>query len=202
MKYRSSREEKIRVLLDNRRTIRVIGFDDGPFIRKSENPVPVAGVICAGTRFEGLLWSQIRVDGWDSTEQLIKLVLNSKFYPQLHLVLLDGIGMGGLNLIDLPHLSQSLNLPCVAVMRKFPNLTKMREVISRASEPEKRLAILEKAGEIQVAPPFYFQVVGLSASLTTRVLQNLTDCGNVPEALRLAHLITSAVIKGESGKQA
>lgn len=202
MKYRASKEDKIQVLLDNRRQIRVIGFDDGPFLRRSQKPVVVAGVVCAGTRFEGLLWSEITPDGLDGTEKLINLIINSKFHPQLHLVLLDGIGMGGLNLIDLHLLSEAINLPCVAVMRKFPNLSKMKEVISRASEPEKRLAILKKAGEIHTQLPFYFQVVGLSADLTGRVLQQLTDCGNVPEALRLAHLITSGVIKGESGKQA
>lgn len=202
MKYRPSKEDKIQVLLDNRRVIRVIGFDDAPFCRNPENPVAVAGVVCADTRFEGLLWGQIMADGFDSTDRLIDLIINSKFYPQLHLVLLDGIGMGGLNLIDLPHLSEALSLPCVAVMRKFPNLTKMKEVIARAPQPEKRLAILGKAGEIYAQLPFYFQVVGLSAGLTGRVLQRLTDCGNVPEALRLAHLITSGVIKGQSGKQA
>lgn len=34
------------------------------------------------------------------------------------------------------------------------------------------------------------------------VLQRLTDCGKVPEALRLAHLITSAVMTGESSSSA
>ena len=34
------------------------------------------------------------------------------------------------------------------------------------------------------------------------VLQRLTDCGKVPEALRLAHLIGAAIVKGESGRSA
>jgi endonuclease V-like protein UPF0215 family len=33
-------------------------------------------------------------------------------------------------------------------------------------------------------------------------LKRLTDRGNVPEALRLAHLIGSAVVMGESSKRA
>jgi endonuclease V-like protein UPF0215 family len=130
------------------------------------------------------------------------MLLESKFHPQLHLVLLDGIGLGGFNLIDLPLLSQQVQLPCVAVMRKYPNLEKMKAAISLLPHPEKRLQILAKAGEIKVKPPFFFQVCGLSAGLTVRVLQRLTDRGNVPEALRIAHLIASAVINGESGKRA
>ena len=195
-------ENKLDFLLRHNRQIRVIGFDDAPFERHTSKPVAVAGVVCSLTRFEGMLWGHVQADGWDSTEQLTQMLLSSKFHAQLHLVLLDGISMGGLNLIELPNLAQQIQLPCVAVMRKFPKLSKMKAAISLLPEPEKRLQILAQAGEIQVHPPFYFQVYGLSAVLTARILQRLTDKGNVPEALRIAHLITSAVLNGESGKRA
>ena len=195
-------EDKLDFLLRHNRQIRAIGFDDAPFVRHSNQPVAVAGVVCSKTRFEGMLWGKIQVDGWNSTERLIQMLLKSKFYPQLHLVLIDGISMGGLNLINLPYLAKQLQLPCVAVMRKIPKIEKMKAAITLLPHPDKRLQILAKAGEIHVYPPFYFQVCGLNASVTHRILQNLTDNGNVPEALRLAHLITSAVITGESGKRA
>ena len=195
-------EAKLDYLLRHHRQIRAIGFDDAPFTRHSNKPVAIAGVVCSKTRFEGMLWGNIKVDGWNSTENIVRMLLNSKFYPQLHLVLLDGISMGGLNLVNLPYLSRQLNLPCVAVMRKMPKLKKMKAAISLLPHPEKRLQLLDRAGEIHVYPPFYFQVCGLTPELTYRILQSLTDNGNVPEALRLAHLITSAVITGESGKRA
>ena len=195
-------EEKLQYLLRNKRQIRVIGFDDSPFIRHTKEPVAVAGVVCSLTRFEGMLWGNITADGFDSTEQIIQMLLNSKFYPQLHLVLIDGIGMGGLNLIDLPLLSERLQLPCVAVMRRYPKLEKMKEAMTLLPNAEERLKLLNKAGEIFHHPPFYFQVKGLDAKLTGSILERLSDRGNVPEALRLAHLITSAVVNGESGNRA
>ena len=195
-------EAKLDYLLRHDRNIRAIGFDDAPFFRHSNKPVSVAGVVCSKTRFEGMLWGDVQIDGWDSTEKLAQMLLESKFYPQLHLVLLDGISMGGLNLINLPYLAQQLNLPCIAVMRRIPKLEKMKAAISFLPHPEKRLQLLAKAGEIHVYPPFYFQVWGLTGELTHKVLRSLTDNGNVPEALRLAHLITSAVINGESGNRA
>lgn len=195
-------EEKLEYLLRHNRQIRVIGFDDAPFVRHSDSPVAFAGVVCSQTRFEGMLWGNIQIDGFDSTEKLSQILLSSKFHPQLHLVLIDGIGMGGLNLIDLPSLAQKVQLPCVAVMRKYPKLEKMKGAISLLPDSEARLQILAQAGEIYVQHPFYFQVFGLSAELTAKILQRVTDRGNVPEALRLAHLITSAVINGESGKRA
>jgi uncharacterized protein len=195
-------EAKLDYLLRHNRQIRAIGFDDAPFIRQANQSVAVAGVVCSQTRFEGMLWGEIQIDGWDSTQQLAQMLLGSKFHPQLHLVLIDGISMGGLNLINLPYLAQQIELPCVAVMRKIPKVEKMKAAIALLPHPEKRLQVLAQAGKIHVYPPFYFQVCGLTGSLTHRILQSLTDKGKVPEALRLAHLITSAVINGESGKRA
>ncbi|PSF39412.1 DUF99 domain-containing protein [Aphanothece hegewaldii CCALA 016] len=193
---------KLEELLRLRRTIRVIGFDDAPFVRGSGQPVGVAGVICGNTRFEGMLWGEVEADGWDGTEQLCKWLSKSKFLPQLHLILLDGICLGGFNVIDLPLLSRTLNLPCVALMRSLPDLDKMKFALSRLPFPEKRWEILQRAGEIYGYPPFYFQVQGDTPNTIASVLNSLTDRGHVPEALRLAHLIGAAVIKGESGKQA
>lgn len=48
-------------LLKLNRTIRVIGFDDAPFIRGSGEKVNLAGIICAATRFEGMVWGELQI---------------------------------------------------------------------------------------------------------------------------------------------
>jgi len=189
-------------LLRQKRKIRVIGFDDAPFVRETQDKVSIAGVVCAGTRFEGMLWGQIEPDGWDATETISQLLYQSKFFVQLHLVLLDGLGFGGFNLVDLPALAHDLQLPCVALMRRYPKLDKMKAALSRLPDQEKRLQLIEKAGAIHHYPPFFFQVCGEQPSIIAQTLDTLTDCGKVPEALRLAHLIGAAVMKGESSSQA
>lgn len=192
----------LEALLQHRRLIRVIGFDDAPFVRHAPEPVAIAGVVCAGTRFEGMLWGEIQCDGWDATKVLCRLLQQSKFLPQLHVVLLDGISFGGFNLVDLPGLAQQLDRPCVAVMRRSPNLAAMITAMQRLPQPEQRLEILQRAGTIHHYPPFVFQAWGAAPETIAEVLKQLTDRGHVPEALRVAHLITSAVVKGESGRQA
>lgn len=189
-------------LLKRDRIIRVIGFDDAPFVRHAGNPVGVAGVVCAGTRFEGMVWGAVEPDGWDATDILCKLLISGKFLPQLHLVLLDGICLGGFNVIDLPLLTQRLERPCVAVMRKLPNFIKIEAALRRLPHPDKRLEIMRRAGTIYEYPPFYFQVCGANPETIAQILIRLSDRGNVPEALRIAHLIGAAIIKGESGSQA
>jgi endonuclease V-like protein UPF0215 family len=193
---------KLAALVEQHRQIRVIGFDDAPFTRRLPHPVAIAGVVCAGTRFEGMLWGQVQPDGWDATATLCQMLLHSKFLPQLHLVLLDGISLAGFNVVDLPLLAKQVQLPCVAVMRRPPSMARIEYAIQRLPEPERRLEILAHAGTVHRHAPFYFQVCGAEPDTIAQVLQRLTDRGHVPEALRLAHLITAAVIKGESGRQA
>lgn len=193
----------LETLIRRRRTIRVIGFDDAPFSRPNMGgKVNIAGVICADTRFEGMVWGEVQQDGWDATETICQLLLGRKFLPQLHILLLDGVAFGGFNIVDLPLLSQTLSLPCVTIMRRLPNLQAMQEAIHHLPRPNQRLQLLQRAGTIYQYPPFVFQVSGATPEVTLAALQRLTDCGKVPEALRLAHLIGAAVVKGESGKSA
>jgi len=184
------------------RTLRAIGFDDAPFARARRGDVGLAGVVCAGTRFEGLVWGRVRQDGWNATEAVANLLLGGKFLPQLHLVLLDGIAFGGLNLVDLAALAAALQRPCVAVMRRPPDLGAMERAIRRLPRPALRIALLARAGPIHRERGFVFQVQGAEPGATAEALARLTDRGAVPEPLRLAHLVGAAVRTGESGRRA
>jgi hypothetical protein len=117
-------------------------------------------------------------------------------------LLLDGIGFGGFNLVNLPELADRLQLPCVTVMRRQPDLVAVEEAMSRLPDFPQRQKLLQQAGLIYDYSPFFFQVSGEEPAVVAGVLQRLTDCGKVPEALRLAHLITSAVMTGESSSSA
>ncbi len=185
------------------KTLRAIGFDDAPFTRGRRGAaVRVAGVVCAGTRFEGLVFGTVRQDGWNATAVVRDLLVGGKFLPQLHLVLLDGIAFGGFNVVDLEVLSAALDRPCVAVMRAAPDLAAVERAIRRLPRPDRRLALLHRAGRIHAYGPFTFQVRGADAGEIGPALYRLTDRGHVPEPLRLAHLVGAAVVRGESGNRA
>jgi len=159
-------------------------------------------VVCAGTRFEGLVWGHVRQDGWDATDRIARLLLGGKFLPQLHLILLDGLSFGGFNLVDLEALAARLGRPCLAVMRRPPDPAAVERAIRRLPRPERRLAVLRRAGPVHVHPPFAFQVSGADPDAAAAALARLTDRGNVPEPLRLAHLVGAAVVLGESSRRA
>src|SRR5213082_2973835 len=118
------------------RTLRAIGFDDVPWRHRRGGRVGLVGAVCAGTRFEGMVFGSVRRDGWRATDAVVGLLAGRKFLPQLHLVLLDGIAFGGFNLVDLPRLAAVLQRPCVAVMRKQPDLPAMARLTDRGHVPE------------------------------------------------------------------
>jgi len=194
---------KLDKLLASRRNIRVLGVDDAHHRDKTVgSSVNIAGVVCAGTRFEGMLWSSLTKDGLDATERIHSMIAESKFADQIHLVLLDGITFGGGNVIDVPVLSEQLELPVVAVMRRQPDLSSFTQVLQKLSDPDERLRRVKSAGRIHDVRDFVYQCCGEDPDIIARVLDRLTDQGRVPEALRLAHLIGSAVMLGESSKRA
>jgi uncharacterized protein len=100
---------------------------------------------------------------------------------------MNGICLGGFNVIDLPLLATRLERPCVAVMRKVPNFEKIKNALERLPDSQKRLEIMRRAGTIYEYPPFYFQVFDANPETIAKILEKLSDRGNVPEALRIAH---------------
>ena len=81
-------------------------------------------------------------------------------------------------------------------------LPAMERAIAKLPGAPRRLARLRAAGEVHAHAPFFFQVRGGDPREIGPALAHLTDRGHVPEALRLAHLVGSAWIKGESGNSA
>jgi endonuclease V-like protein UPF0215 family len=179
-----------------------IGFDDAPFARTEGAQVPICGVVTHGTRFDGMLWGHTVRDGMDASERVAQMLLASKFHAQVHVVLLDGITMGGMNVHDVPALHAAVGVPCIPVMRKVPDRDRMRRVIGRLSQPEERWRRIGAAGDVHQRGSFVFKAHGVEPDVAGQVLEVLTCRGLVPECLRMAHLIGSAVQVGQSGKRA
>lgn len=183
-------------------TPRVIGFDDAPFAPQRGAPVDVAGIVCAGAAFEGMLWGQVARDGLDATEAVASMVARSKFHDQVHAVLLDGLAFGGFNLVDLPTLARRLDRPCVAVMRRAPNMPAIHRALGHFHDEPLRRATIERAGVVHELDGFVFQVMGARPEDTAALLGRVTLHGHVPEPLRMAHLINSAIKTGVSSQRA
>jgi endonuclease V-like protein UPF0215 family len=203
----------------------VIGFDDGPFPHDHRGNVLLVGAVCAGTRLDGVVSGRIRRDGADATREMIRLVRESPFVDHVRAVLLQGIAVGGFNVVDVQSLSRELRLPVLVVMRRSPDLSAVKRALfsaSPASRPRVRGAarkwgLIEGAGPIEelsvshrslrrtrvtglreALPHLYLQRVGMSLDAARQIVQATTLHGNIPEPLRLAHIIAGGIATGKS----
>src|SRR3989344_3256982 len=113
--------------------IRVMGFDDGYFRPRARAPgrTCLVGVFYRlDARVEGVVRTDIRVDGVDAGKKIVRLLRPSKFFPQVAAVLLQGRNFAGFNVVDLPWLSRQLGRPVIAVFRKQPNLKRIKTALS------------------------------------------------------------------------
>jgi endonuclease V-like protein UPF0215 family len=149
-------------------------------------------------RIEGILSTKIRVDGLNATEKLIKLYKNCKFKPQIRYIMLSGINFAGFNFADLPRLAEELKTPVIAVFRKKPRMEKIKRALKKLTQTKKRTTLLEKAGEIHSFNKIYFQCHGVDAKHARTIIKKTTLHSNLPEPVRLAHLIASGVTIGQS----
>lgn len=183
--------------------VRTIGIDDGPFDRSRRGDVFVAGAIYrGGDTFDGLLTTRIRKDGWNSTTRILAMLHGSKFVPQLHYIMLDGIALGGFNIVDINRLHAETGLKVLAVVRKQPDLRAIRRALRRVSRPERRWDLLLRAGEIQRIGKLYCQLAGIDPDEASEILDLLCTRSHIPEPLRAAHLIAGGIVTGQSGHRA
>ncbi|NIR43872.1 MAG: DUF99 family protein [Gemmatimonadetes bacterium] len=177
----------------------VVGFDDGSFDKYSQRYVPVVGAVFSGLRLEGVLTGRVTADGANATRVLIEMVAGSKFAAQLQLVLLQGIALGGFNVVDLHRLHEALGLPVIVVARRRPRLEKIREaLLTRVPGGARKWALIERLGPMERLAGVYVQRLGLSRDEAERVIRQLSVNANIPEPLRTAHLIAGGIATGQS----
>lgn len=183
--------------------IRILGFDDGPFVPRSNSSVPVIGLIFRGGKFlDGALKTEVKVDGKNATGKMIKLINSSRHKQQLKVIMLDGITVAGFNVIDIKKLHKKTGLPVIVINRKIPNLKKVENALRNFKDFEKRWKAVLNAGEIKEFKvkdkKVYYQSIGLEDEETKEIIALSSTRSFIPEPLRAAHIVATAVVKGES----
>jgi uncharacterized protein len=180
--------------------IRVLGVDDGKFTFHSKEKVTVVGVVYRGGYwFEGVMSSQVTVDGFDANENISNMIVESPHFKQLRIVMLNGITFGGFNLVDIKALSEMTRLPVIAVSERKPNLEKIHLALQHLPRVEERWKAVMNAGEIfpvttrGTKQRIFVETAGISKDLALEVLKLTSTRSKIPEPLRVAHLIASGI---------
>ena len=181
--------------------IRVLGVDDGAFKPRTRGFVPVVGVVFRGGYWlDGVMQTKVRVDGFEATNKIASMVLDSPHYKQLRVVILDGITFAGFNIVDIKRLNAKTELPVIAVTREKPNFSEVREALENLPKSEERWKAVLNAGEVFEVPvrvgrkeKVYMQISGINKEDARKILQLTSTRSNIPEALRVAHIIASGI---------
>jgi uncharacterized protein len=144
----------------------VIGFDDFPFPRQHRGDVQVVGAVFSGLRLDGILSGRVRRDGMNATRVLAELIAASKFSQQLQLVMLQGIALGGFNVVDIHGLNKLLDVPVLVVARRAPRMEMIRKALLEVVPGGKRKwRLIERAGPMESVGGVFVQRAGLSLEL-------------------------------------
>jgi len=177
----------------------VVGFDDGPFRRDVRGArVLLVGAVCARTRLDGVLSGHVRKDGADATRQIAALVKGSQFDGHIRAVLLNGIALGGFNVVDIATLAATLERPVLVVARRRPRLPLIREALAKVPGGARKWRLIEQAGPMEPLGGLFVQRAGLDLEEAQALLSVTTLHGKLPEAIRLAHLIAGGIVTGKS----
>ncbi len=182
--------------------IRVLGVDDGVFVPHSKGVATVVGVVYRGGHWlDGVMRTEVEIDGMDATEKIESMITASPHYDQLRVVMLNGVTFAGFNMVDIKKLFERVRLPVITVTREKPDLDDIRRALRNLPEYENRLEAMENAGKLievhtrDAEQAVYVQIVGISEKDAEKILKSTSTRSNIPEALRVAHIIASGLTR-------
>jgi len=185
--------------------IRVMGIDDGPFVAHTKGKALLVGTVFRGGQWlDGILRTYVDIDGTDATQKIIDMVNKSRHKGQLRVIMTDGVTFGGFNVIDIQEIFRQTGIPVIVVSRKMPDFSKVKKALKNLPDWQERWRMLRTAGKIhQVrskprAAPVCVQVAGINLADAEQIVKLTSTRSLVPEPLRVAHLIATGIILGES----
>jgi endonuclease V-like protein UPF0215 family len=178
----------------------VIGFDDAPLPRDHRGDVLLVGAVCSRTRLDGVVSARVRRDGSNATRVMVEAIQRSQFAEHVRAVLLQGIAVAGFNVVDVHALHDALGIPVVAIVRRQPDYASIRRALfARVPGAARKWRLIERAGKLDPVRGVLVQRVGITIDHARELLAATTLHGNLPEPLRLAHLIAGGVTPGSDG---
>lgn len=177
--------------------IRILGIDDAHHTKDQKEVLIIGTIYRGGEYLDGLLSTKITKDGDDSTKKLIETINSSKYQSQIRAVFLNGITLGGFNIVDIKELANQTKIPVIAIIRNKPDIELIKQTLIKLNTRNK-ISLIEKAGKIIKVGEIYIQLAGCSFEQAEELLKLTCTHSNIPEALRAAHLIATGISLGES----
>ncbi len=188
------------IFVEYKKDIRTLGIDDSAFIRDKSTKTFVFGVVTRGySIIEGILRTEILVDGLNATKAITDMIKQSKFRNQIKAIFLRSATIGAFNLINMPKLFEEIQIPVITVLSQAPNANKVKKALIRLKDRKQREEIISVNPAIKSMQFYnnsgrrckiYFQQIGIEYDLQVKKLLEISSyVACYPECLRIADLI-------------
>ena len=188
--------------LEMKKQIRLLGIDDSPF-RFTDKYGMVIGVDMRGGEYiECVLRRHVVIDGKDATFVCKDMINKTKHKKQLKAVLLDGIALGGFNIVDIEEVHNETKIPVITITRDPPDFDKIKSALKKNFKDWKDRWNLISKGKLHEVETkhnsIYVKCVGIGIEEAKEIIKLSTIRGVIPEPIRVAHLVASGITMGES----
>jgi endonuclease V-like protein UPF0215 family len=182
--------------------IRLLGIDDSPFTF-NDSYTRLIGVVMRGSSYlECVLSRQVSIDGDDATCICIDMIEKTKYKKQLKGILLDGVTLGGFNVVNIKEIHSFTELPVITITRDKPDFKKIEIALKKNfGDWQKRFKVIKNGKLYKITTkhnPIYVKFVGLNLEEVKEIIKISTIRGVIPEPIRVAHIIASGISRGES----
>jgi endonuclease V-like protein UPF0215 family len=177
----------------------ILGIDDGPFEKAQPHPADIVAVAMEGCDLvESVAIGAFSVDGDAATEYLAEWILTLRVLPSIQVIMLGGITIAGLGVVDVESLAKAIERPVLVVNRKNPRDSRLPEALAAAGL-RSRIAVVERTPPaVRSHYGLFIAAAGTSVEQAQRWVQLSLRKAQIPEPLRVAHLIARALATGQS----
>lgn len=184
--------------------LRVLGIDDGPFTFKEKEAI-FSGVLMRLPGYvESISTGYIEVDGDDSTENIREMIERNRWQEMLHAVLIDGAALGGFNIVDIDALNRQTGIPVITVTSERPDMESIKNALkSHFSSWESKYGMLATREMHEIEVPegrVFISFAGTELETAREIVRRSIIKGLKPEVLRLAHMISRAIVEVINGR--
>lgn len=186
--------------------MRLLGVDDGyfpPWFKSKRGYTLLVGVVYNNGRLESIMYDKVLVDGESTTELIISY---AKQCCKVEALILDGVTYAGFDVVDIFRIWRETGTPVIVVQQYKLDLGKIRRALERNFlDYERRFRIIEEAVKLMKPYRTMWKTIlianlGLDNSSTIDLLEKNMIYSPIPEPLRYAHQIASAISKRISYK--
>lgn len=172
----------------------VAGIDDAPFDRTRDTRTDLITTVYCDDRLDGVIRTPITVDGADASDAVVRHIRDSRYEAHVRALLIQGVTVGGFNVIDLVGVAETLQRPVIAVCQQMPDLEAIREaLVTHFPDGSRRWALIEDLPRPVAVDGCHAQWVGCDPATAIATVRLHTRYGVWPEPIRTAHLIAGGL---------